>query len=155
MRPEEFGKLLEPGVSGPPRTPVAVARNRDLNRGVLPCASQVELKRGLSYRHVSETITGPNGEDMSIRAEVGLLSRNVRIVGSTDKDGTEDFGAHVMMLKVDRAQFEYVELTHVGQAHQLGRYPIHFHVSAPSMRRCGCLLVSTRGQSVGSPLGLR
>merc|ERR1719353_136648 len=66
---------------------------------------------------------------MSLRAEVALLSRNVRILGSTEENGTQDFGAHVMMLKLDRAHFEYVEWHHVGQAHQLGRYPIHFHVS--------------------------
>ena len=39
---------------------------------------------------MSETITGPRGEDMSIRAEVGMLSRNVRITGSTDVDATQE-----------------------------------------------------------------
>ena len=38
--------------------------------------------RRFKYFHVGEQLTGPNGEDMSIRSEVGLLSRNVRIVGS-------------------------------------------------------------------------
>lgn len=31
-------------------------------------------------------------------------------------------------LDLARARIEYVELTNVGQAFRLGRYPIHFHL---------------------------
>ena len=87
------------------------------------------LTEPLRYRHVGEAIRGPQGQDMSVRAEVGLLSRNVRIFGSQDVAGTDSFGAHVQMLHIDEAHLRYVELTHVGQANQLGHYPIHFHHS--------------------------
>ena len=62
------------------------------------------LTEPLRYRHVGEAIRGPQGQDMSVRAEVGLLSRNVRIFGSQDVAGTEAFGAHVMMLHADTAR---------------------------------------------------
>ena len=29
---------------------------------------------------------------------------------------------------MSRAQFDYIEITHAGQAGRLGRYPIHFHM---------------------------
>ena len=57
---------------------------------------------------MAEAITGPAGQDMSIRAEVGLLSRNIRIVGSQDVAGTDSFGAHVQMLHIDEAHLRYV-----------------------------------------------
>ena len=63
---------------------------------------------------------------------------------------SDQFGSQIMIHGPDfatpertyvQARFEYVEVTHAGQAFRLGRYPIHFHlngnVSGSYVRGCG------------------
>ncbi len=67
-----------------------------------------------------------------------------RFGDETDKDG---FGAHIMIAPERQstyraiARIEYVELTYVGQAFKLARYPIHFHLvgnaNGSYVRGCG------------------
>merc|ERR1719199_1239343 len=88
---------------------------------------------------------------MNIRAEVGLLSRNILVKGSRTEDATQHFGAQVMMLKLDKVALEYVEFNHVGQAHSLGRYPVHFHHSGNLAGRAhvrGCAIHRTFNRAV-------
>lgn len=65
------------------------------------------------------------------RAEVGMLSHNVRIVGAS---ATAGFGGHVMimaccdMMPTGFGRFSNVELTEMGQKQILGRYPMHWHM---------------------------
>ena len=59
------------------------------------------------------------------RAEVALLSRNVRI--RTDADPERGFGGHVMIFAGGDARLSHVELENMGQRGVLGRYPIHWH----------------------------
>jgi hypothetical protein len=111
------------------------------------------LKEPLKYRHLAEDDKDPlaGSKDTSIRAEVGILSRSIRVIGSQDLDGTEHFGAHVMMLKIDKVALEYVEFFHVGQAHQLGRYPVHFHHSGVVYGRAhvrGCAIHRTFNRAI-------
>lgn len=69
------------------------------------------------------------------RAEVGLLTHNVRVEGDVTSETTK-FGAHVMMMKGPcctsqiggRGRFSNVEFFRVGQNKKLGRYPIHWHM---------------------------
>lgn len=126
----------------------------------------------LGYDHLAETRT-VNDVTVNIRAEVGLLSRNVVIKGFNDDTwnslktakacptefdpsefatmscflgrygdelGSDEFGATIMISTVKKAdstnpkewvnvRISNVELTHVGQAFRLGRYPIHFHLN--------------------------
>ena len=67
-----------------------------------------------------------------MRAEVGLLTRSVVYKGSDSDSITNRYGAHIMLHSVGddslTGRISYVELTQVGQAFQLGRYPIHFHM---------------------------
>ena len=67
-----------------------------------------------------------------MRAEVGLLSRNVVFRGDPETSALNQFGAHIMLhSKGDESvigRIENIELRDVGQAFQLGRYPIHFHM---------------------------
>ncbi len=59
----------------------------------------------------------------------------------------DQFGSQIMIHAAEQnqghvqARFEYIEVTHAGQAFRLGRYPIHFHlngnVSGSYVRGCG------------------
>ena len=68
-----------------------------------------------------------------MRGEVGLLSRNVFIQGDvgsqSGNSANEGWGGHVMVVKGGQLRIEAAELYHMGQAGELGRYPIHFHVA--------------------------
>merc|ERR1711893_347239 len=73
------------------------------------------------------------GDDfIEIRVEVGLLSRNVVYRGDPETSATNKYGAHIMVHspgdETSVGRIEYAEFTDVGQAFQLGRYPIHFHM---------------------------
>ena len=65
-----------------------------------------------------------------MRAEVGLLSRNVVFRGDPETSEENQYGAHIMLTGSGiSGKFENIELTDVGQAFKLGRYPLHFHLS--------------------------
>ncbi len=89
----------------------------------------------LSYDHIGETKPySGNSQSWSLdmRAEVGLLSRNIKIQGSpvsfNENDQTYKLGAHVMIMGNAEAYFDGVELYRVGQARKKARYPFHWHV---------------------------
>ena len=107
---------------------------------------EITLDQPLNNRHYGEIETYSNSSrtwDADFRAEVALLSRNVRIQGLASQDtdnnfgdrarfdpGTVDgFGAHTMIMPtagqitVDNVQFD-----RMGQTARLGRYPIHWHL---------------------------
>ena len=85
----------------------------------------------LDYNHFGELQTFPNSPtvtDLDQRAEVGLLSRNLKIQG--DADAHEDkAGGHIMVMKGSFAQVSGVELFEMGQEGILGRYPFHWHLT--------------------------
>jgi hypothetical protein len=97
------------------------------------------LNSTTNYKHYSgsKDYTGSNGvnadktKTLEMRAEVGLLTRNVVYKGADDSVANR-YGAHIMLhSKGDDSltgRISYVELTQCGQAFQLGRYPIHFHM---------------------------
>jgi len=67
-----------------------------------------------------------------MRAEIGLLTRNVVFRGDQETSAQAQYGAHIMLhSKGDESltgRIENIELHDVGQAFQLGRYPLHFHI---------------------------
>jgi cell migration-inducing and hyaluronan-binding protein len=67
-----------------------------------------------------------------MRAEVGLLTRNVVFRGDQEISRNKEFGAHIMLhSRGDESlvgKIENIEMYDVGQAYQLGRYPVHFHI---------------------------
>ncbi len=69
---------------------------------------------------------------IEMRAEVGLLSRNVKYRGDTETSAKNKYGAHIMLHSPgDESCVErilYVELMDVRQASKHGRYPVHFHL---------------------------
>lgn len=106
------------------RTIVAIDRTNP-NKPVLT------LDQKLDYKHFAGIQTF--GTDfIEMRAEVGLLSRNVVFRGDPQTSSLNQFGAHIMLhSKGDESvigRIENIELVDVGQAFQLGRYPIHFHM---------------------------
>lgn len=79
----------------------------------------------------------PAGQAWTIdeRAEVGMLSHNVRVEGDTnDSTPANGFGAHVMMMNgaccgsPGTGCFSHVQFRRMGQRKVLGRYPLHWHM---------------------------
>lgn len=67
-----------------------------------------------------------------MRAEVGLLSRNILFRGDPETSAKNEYGGQIMVhsngMETLIARIEYVEFFDCGQEFQLGRYPIHFHL---------------------------
>ena len=102
--------------------------------------SVLTLNTTTTYKHYSGstsfTANNANGVAMTktleMRAEVGLLTRNILYKGADDDSIVKQYGAHIMLHSPGdnslTGKISYVELTQVGQAFNLGRYPIHFHM---------------------------
>lgn len=107
------------------RTIVSVD-NTDPSRPVLT------LDSPLLYQHFSGVQTFSNGDFIEMRAEVGLLTRNVVFRGEPKTSEAHQYGGHIMLSSHGDesliGRIEYIEFSFVGQAFQLGRYPIHFHM---------------------------
>ena len=77
------------------------------------------------------TIDPPNRDSaITIRAEVGLLTRNVKIQGDEETMET-GHGVHILVRGAEgvaRGRYSYMEVFRAGQKFQLGRYPIHYHM---------------------------
>uniref|UniRef100_A0A8B9K7L0 Cell migration inducing hyaluronidase 1 n=1 Tax=Astyanax mexicanus TaxID=7994 RepID=A0A8B9K7L0_ASTMX len=113
---------------------------------VLPCptcsSNQVKVEGKPAFLHMGELVDG-----VDMRAEVGLLSRNILIRGEMEAGcyGSESckffsfdtFGGH---LKVERGfkavHVQGVELMHMGQQ-SMGHYPVHFHMNLDVDQRGG------------------
>lgn len=101
----------------------------------------VNLTSNLSYWHCGtiQQYTRPSdGKTWTadMRAEVGLLTRNVTIQGASDSVATGT-GAHIMVHGEDNghmasgyAYIEGIEVFRGGQESILGRYPFHWHLVA-------------------------
>jgi len=95
--------------------------------------NSVTLDRPLDHTHYG-VVQSIAGRAVDQRAEVGLLSRSIRIQGiGVDEDGVvsggSGFGGHIMILGGATAHIEGVELVNMGQRGQLARYPVHWHLA--------------------------
>ena len=88
--------------------------------------STVTLSRPLGHEHFGERQT-VDGRTVDERAEVALLSRNVKIEGE-ESSSADGFGGQIMVMEGGQARVEGAELTRLGQKATLRRYPIHFHM---------------------------
>jgi cell migration-inducing and hyaluronan-binding protein len=86
----------------------------------------VTLDRALAYTHWGRVQTF-DGRSVDERAEVALLSHNVRIEGE-EASSADGFGGQIMVMEGGNARLDGVELTRMGQKNILRRYPIHFHM---------------------------
>uniref|UniRef100_A0A8C0P689 hyaluronoglucosaminidase n=1 Tax=Canis lupus familiaris TaxID=9615 RepID=A0A8C0P689_CANLF len=91
------------------------------------------IEEAPQFLHMGEIIDG-----VDMRAEVGILTRNILIRGEMEDScyagnqcqffDYDTFGGHVMIRKnFTSVHLSYVELKHMGQQ-ELGRYPVHFHL---------------------------
>ncbi|ROI27742.1 Cell surface hyaluronidase, partial [Anabarilius grahami] len=107
---------------------------------LLPCPhcnrKQVRIQGKPQFTHVGEILDG-----VDMRAEVALLSRNILIHGEMENScygknwcqyfSYDTFGGHIKILgNFSSVHLSYVELKHMGQQQEKGRYPVNFH-------RCG------------------
>jgi cell migration-inducing and hyaluronan-binding protein len=87
----------------------------------------VTVQPPLAFPHHGETETH-KGKLLDMRAEVGLLTRNIVIEGDASSDTTR-FGGHVMIMNTADAFVEGVEFRRMGQTGRQGRYPLHWHLT--------------------------
>uniref|UniRef100_A0A8C0IIF4 hyaluronoglucosaminidase n=1 Tax=Bubo bubo TaxID=30461 RepID=A0A8C0IIF4_BUBBB len=94
------------------------------------------------FPHVGEVTDG-----VDMRAEVGVLTRNILIKGETENTcyrekecqffSYDTFGGHIKILKnFTSVHLSYVELKQMGQQ-QIGSYPVHFHLCGDVDERGG------------------
>ena len=94
----------------------------------------ITLDEPLEYKHFAGVETVGSGADdfIEMRAEVGLLTRNVVYRGDPETSAENQYGAHIMIHSPGDesciGRIENIEFFNVGQAFKLGRYPIHFHM---------------------------
>lgn len=97
----------------------------------------VTLTEALEYTHtgVTETHTRPTDNkswSIELKAEVGLLSRNVKVQGDVFSE-VDGFGGHIMAMGSESMApgalyIEGAELYRLGQTGVTGRYPVHWHL---------------------------
>jgi len=84
---------------------------------------------GTSFSYTS----GSKTWNANLRAEVGLLTHNIKIQGDATSV-TAGFGGHIMVMREDNsptwgsAFIENIELFRMGQKKKNGRYPFHWHM---------------------------
>ena len=97
-------------------------------------ASTITLAKGLAHAHYGgdtveyEAYAGGPTLHLDQRAEIGLLSRNVKVMGD-DSSNTNGFGGHIMVMPGANAHLSNVELYQMGQRGIVARYPIHWHLN--------------------------
>ncbi|XP_078659538.1 cell surface hyaluronidase-like isoform X2 [Branchiostoma floridae x Branchiostoma belcheri] len=105
---------------------------------LVPCpqcsAHQVKISGEVQYNHFGEV-----SDDVDLRGEVGLLTRNVRFQGEVEDSCYGDnycqffdydtYGGHMKILRGFRdVHLSGVEFTRMGQQVN-GAYPVHFHMA--------------------------
>ncbi|MEM7129833.1 MAG: G8 domain-containing protein [Chloroflexota bacterium] len=92
----------------------------------------ISLDAPLEYMHWGELMTY-DGRTVDERAEVALLSRNIRIQGDAGSE-PDGFGGHLMVMVRGKLYLDGVELYRMGQRGELARYPVHFHLMGDNSR---------------------
>lgn len=90
------------------------------------------LNRNLSYPHVGAVETYTRGTDnktwnADLRAEVGLLTHNVKVQGDASSE-SGGYGGHIMAMMNSTINASSIELYRMGQKAILGKYPWHWHL---------------------------
>ncbi len=89
----------------------------------------ISLDCPLAYKHWGTLQTfDDDTRILDERAEVGLLTRNLKIQGN---EASEDnrFGGHMMIMNTAVVHVSGIQLYRMGQFGVLGRYPFHWHKS--------------------------
>ena len=100
----------------------------------------ISFEPPLDYMHYGQAdrYDDPDGDVhvLDMRAEVTLLSRNVKIQGDVDYDPSkplneqdDQYGGHTMVMNGGEMYISGAEFAFMGQAGILGKYPVHWHES--------------------------
>lgn len=94
--------------------------------------NELTLNSKLTYPHIGAVHTYTRASDGKkwvgdMRAEVGLLSKNIKIQGDANS-ASNQHGGHIMIHMNGTAHVENIELYRMGQKSILGRYPFHWHL---------------------------
>ncbi len=68
-----------------------------------------------------------NNWTADLRAQVGLISHNIKVQGDA-ASAVNGFGGHMMIMDSSMAYISGIELYNMGQKSKLGRYPFHWHM---------------------------
>ncbi len=93
--------------------------------------TQIGVNQPFDHRHFGEMQTFANQQrswNLDTRAEVALLTRNIRIHGDEASEA-EGFGGHIMIMEGAGGFVSGVELYRMGQTGILARYPFHWHLA--------------------------
>jgi len=90
-------------------------------------AATLTLDQPLTNDHLGD-VQMIEGRTLDMRVEVGRLTRNIVIQGDKDSEARNGFGGHVMIMAGGKAYVDGIELLHMGQFDNLGRYPFHWHL---------------------------
>lgn len=120
--------------------------------------TRVTLAAPLRHTHLG-TVQTIEGRAVDMRAEVGLLSRNVVVRGDATS-ATTRFGGHVMVMGGGaRARVSGVAFRELGQERRIGRYAFHWHLVGAAnggyVRRSAIHTSFTRGIVVHGTNGAR
>ena len=99
---------------------------------ISPDGKTITLATPLSHNHIGKIKNYEKPSDQTtwtvdMRAEVGLLSHNIKVQGDAASE-IEGFGGHIMVMDGGKARMSGVELYRMGQKAVLGRYPFHWHL---------------------------
>lgn len=87
------------------------------------------LNSNLTYPHKGMTRSWTKSGKtwtLEVRAEVGLLTRNLTVQGQSP--GSSGFGGHMMIMANAKGYVDGIELFQMGQRGKLARYPFHWHM---------------------------
>lgn len=91
----------------------------------------ITLDMALDYKHFAKIETY-GGEEIDMRAEVGLLTRNIKFRGDTETSKRDEYGANIFLHSNGddslTGRIANVEFEDVGQGFKIGRYAVHFHM---------------------------
>lgn len=106
-------------------TTAGLAKSR-WGRMQYPTATGLSLTKDTGYTPPAT----PAPTELDERAAVGNLSRRIVVEGADDSAWrNQGHGAHVMVMGLkSQVQIDGVEFRRAGQAGQLGRYPVHWHM---------------------------
>jgi len=92
--------------------------------------NQIRVSPSVNFRHYGKIDT-VNGYAIDMRAEIGLLTRDIVLQGDASSEVSKN-GGHVMIMNGSKAKVEGVEFFRMGWFGQQGRYPMHWHFSGDS-----------------------
>ena len=99
--------------------------------------NEVVLNLPLNFDHLGHIEKLENGQELDMRAEVGVLTRNVVLKGDEETSDRDSFGACLMVgpskpgtiksPSKGNLQLSNIEVKNSGQIFKIARYPVHAH----------------------------